>query len=95
MDTKLAQLRMAIDRTDAILHSNSKEAIERHQSALKALIIDTDHWKRALEEQKIVSKQDIESINKWNADVDAKISEADQSVKCLKTNREEETRQGT
>ena len=63
LDTKLVQLRMAIDRTDAILHSNSEEAIERHQSALKALVIDTDHWKRSLEEQKIASKQDIESIN--------------------------------
>ena len=85
MDTKLVQLHMAIDRTNAILHSNSEEPIERHQSALKALIIDTDHWKRALEEQKIASKQDIDSINKWNAEDDAKISEADQSVKHLKT----------
>ena len=89
LDTKLVQPRMAIDRTDAILHLNSEEAIKRHQSALKALIIDTDHWQRALEAQKIASKQDIKSINKWNAEVDANISEADQSVKRLKTSLEE------
>ena len=52
---------------------------------MKALASETDHHKRALEEFKLDAMEDIEGIQKWNLEVDAKIITADQAVKRLKT----------
>ena len=85
LETKLARLQIAVDRTDSILESGYEEMVERHLSALKALASEADQHKRALEEFKMEAKEDIEGIQQWNLEVDAKIITADQAVKRLKT----------
>ena len=62
LETKLAQLQIAVGRADSILESGYEEMVERHLSALKALASEADQHKLALEEFKIDIKEDIEGI---------------------------------
>ena len=45
--------------------------------------MEADNLKRAVEEQKLAAKEDLEEVNKWNDSVDTKIA-ADESMKILK-----------
>ena len=86
LQTKVAQLQVAAGRTDSNLESGyDEEIVERHFSAIKALASEADQHKRALEEFKIEAKEDIEGIQQWNSEVDAKIIKADRAFKRLKT----------
>lgn len=86
LQTKVAQLQVAAGRTDPNLESGyDEEIVERHFSAIKALTSEADQHKRALEEFKIEAKEDIEGIQQWNSEVDAKIIKADRAFKRLKT----------
>ena len=51
--------------------------------------MEADNLKRAVEEQKLAAKEDLEEVNKWNDSVDTKIFAADESVKILKVSIEE------
>lgn len=51
--------------------------------------MEADNLKRAVEEQKLTVKEDLEEVNKWNDGVDTKICAADESVKILKDSIEE------
>lgn len=51
--------------------------------------MEADNLKRAVEEQKLAVKEDLEEVNKWNDGVDTKICAADESVKILKDSIEE------
>jgi len=62
LETKLAQLQIAVGRTDSILESGGEEAVERHLSTLRALASEADQNKRALERVQIEAKEDIEAI---------------------------------
>ena len=94
LTTKLEQLKLAVSRTESIIAQQNEVAIERHLSAIKTLSMEADNLKRAVEEQKLAAKVDLEEINKWNDNVDSKIFAADESVKMLKE-RIEEFRQRT
>jgi len=82
--TKLEQLKLAVSRTESIIAQQNEVAIERHLSAIKTLSMEADNLKRAVEEQKLAAKVDLEEINKWNDSVGSKIFAADESVKILK-----------
>ena len=85
LETKLEQLKLAVTRTDSIISLNNEVAMERHLNAIKALTMEADSLKRAVEEQKIAAKDDPEELNQWNSSVDTKIFAADESVKILNT----------
>ena len=89
LETKLEQLKLAVTRTDSIIALNNEVAMERHLNAIKALTMEADSLKRAVEEQKIAAKDGPEELNQWNSSVDTKIFAADESVKILKHNLEE------
>ena len=76
LETNLTLLRITMKRTKATLQAGQPDAIERQQRALKAVVAEADQWQRALEEQKIVAKQDLDEISEWNTGVDAKLIEA-------------------
>ena len=78
-----------MSRTESIIAQQNEVAIERHLSAIKTLSMEADNLKRAVEEQKLAVKEDLEEINKWNDSVDTKIFAADESVKILKDSIEE------
>ena len=84
LTTKLEQLKLAVSRTESIIAQQNEVAIERHLSAVKTLSMEADNLKRAVEEQKLAEKEDLEEVNKWNDSVDTKIFAADKSVKILK-----------
>ena len=73
LETKLTQLRITSERTEIVLTSGKREAIERHLVALKTTISKSDHWKRAVEELKIGESEDLMQISVWSASVDAKL----------------------
>ena len=52
LQTKLVQLRLNIERTQAILSAGKQEVIEGHLAALKATIAEVDESKRSLEAKK-------------------------------------------
>ena len=76
LDTKLKQLKLAVDRTESIVEQRNAGAIERHLSALKVLTSEADQCKRVVEESKIASEENPEELNKWVFQVDTKIFEA-------------------
>ena len=55
--TKLEQLKLAVTRTDSIIALNNEVAMERHLNAIKALTMEADSLKRAVEEQKLAATQ--------------------------------------
>lgn len=63
--------------------------MERHLNTIKALTMEDASLKRAVEEQKITTKDHPEELNQWNSSVDTDIFAADESVKILKHNLEE------
>ena len=89
LDTKLKQLKLAVDRTESIVEQRNEGAIERHLSALRVLTAEADQCKRVVKESKIAAEENPEDLNKWVFQVDTKIFEADESVKNLKTALEE------
>lgn len=98
LETKLTLLQITITRTDATLKTGQPDAIERHQKALRAVVAEADQWRRSVEEQKVMAKQDLDEISAWNTEVQTKFFEADSEVKRLKEwlenrNRDHETRE--
>ena len=86
LETNLQQIKLAVGRTNAILDLNSQEVFERHLSAIKALTTEANQCKRVVEECKIAAKMDLEGLNLWNTEVDAKTYAADASVIKTKDN---------
>lgn len=64
LTTKLEQLKLAVSRTESIIAQQNEVAIERHLSAIKTLSMEADNLKRAVEEQKLTAKEDVEEVNK-------------------------------
>ena len=79
LDTKLKQLKLAVDRTESIVEQRNEGAIERHLSALRVLTAEADQCKRVVEESKIAAEENPEELNKWVIQIDTKIFEADES----------------
>ena len=84
LTTKLEQLKLAVSRTESIIAQQNEVAIERHLSAIKTLSMEADNLKRAVKEQTLAAKEDLEEVNKWNDSVDSKIFAENESVKILK-----------
>lgn len=61
-NSKLEQLKLAVSSAESIIAQNNEVAIERHLSAIKALTIEADNLKRAVEEQQIGAKEDQEEV---------------------------------
>ena len=97
LKTKLTLLQLNVKRTVSILQGQQHDAIERHYKALKAVVTAVDESRRAVEEQKIIAEESLEDINKWNEEINAKFTQADEEVKRIKDwldsrKRDEETR---
>ena len=84
LTTKLARLSITANRTKLILDAGQTEAIERHQAALKTVTAEVDHWRRAVEDQKIAVKQGAEEIDDCNTAIEAEVAKADKRVENLK-----------
>ena len=67
----------------------SKSRLSKQNLTIPRLSMEADNLKRAVEEQKLAAKEDLEEVNKWNDSVDSKFFAADESVKILKDSIEE------
>ena len=56
LETKLTQLNIAVERTQAILSSGKRLSIKRHLEALQTTAKETNDCKRAAEAVKITNK---------------------------------------
>ncbi|XP_046841042.1 uncharacterized protein LOC124435137 [Xenia sp. Carnegie-2017] len=83
LNIKLTQLKLSAQRTAKILDSGKRETIERQLNALKTTINEADNFKRPVEAAKIEREDDLEEISDWNAEIETKISEAEDEINKL------------
>lgn len=89
LDTKLKQLKLAMNRTESIVAQRNLGAVEQHLSALKVLTTEANQCKRVVKKIKHCCQRKPQRAKKRIFQVDTKIFEADESVKNLKTAFEE------
>ena len=80
LEIKLTQLQMTLEKTNAVISSSNSEAIERHYQTLKTITADVSRLRLGVEAKKIEAKEQMEKIQTWNADIDAKLEGADLEV---------------
>ena len=64
LDTKLKQLKLAMNRTESIVAQRNLGAVEQHLSALKVLTTEANQCKRVVEESKIAAKENPNELKK-------------------------------
>ncbi|CAB3988630.1 Hypothetical predicted protein [Paramuricea clavata] len=69
LETKLTQLSIGVERTQAILDSGKRVAIKRHLEALQTAK-ETNECKRTVEAAKITEKEELSKINEWSDEID-------------------------
>ena len=84
LDTKLTQLKLAVEKTESVLGKANQEAIERHLNTLKVITGEVEQSKRAVEELKIEEKIEVTEIAQWSESIDTKIEVADTEVARMK-----------
>ena len=85
LETKLTQLKMGVDRTEAILNSGKRAAIKRNLEALQTTAKETSECKRVVEAQKITKKEGLEEINAWSDEIDREFEAADEAITTLES----------
>ncbi|CAB4025074.1 Hypothetical predicted protein, partial [Paramuricea clavata] len=75
LDVKLKQLLITCGRTVSVLESTKDVAINRQIESLKALSKDVEQSRREVEPE--------DEITTWNAEVEEKLSMADEDIKRL------------
>ncbi len=85
LDTKLTQLKWAVEKTESVLGKGNQQAIERHLNGIKVITGEVEQSKRVVKELKIGEKVEVAEIMQWSEAIDAKIEVADTEVTCIKT----------
>lgn len=84
LETKLTQLKLAVQRSEKILESGKRETIRRHLETLQSVNRSSNQCKRLVEEQKIASKTNMDEIASWNDEIESKFEEADLQIARFK-----------
>ncbi|CAB4043808.1 Hypothetical predicted protein, partial [Paramuricea clavata] len=80
LETRLTQLSLAVKRSQSIIESGKRVAINRHLEALQTTAKEASRCKLAVEAIKIVEKEDQTVINEWSNEIDAKFDAADEAT---------------
>ncbi|CAB4022976.1 Hypothetical predicted protein [Paramuricea clavata] len=83
LKTKITQLQMATEKSDAILNRNKKRAIARHGESLKETIAAVNKLRLIVEAEKISKGTSAEEIEEWNKTVENMMEKADGMVEIL------------
>ena len=83
LDVKLKQLFITCGRTVSVLESKKDIAINRQIESLRALSKDVEQSRREVELLKITKGEEEAEISSWNAEVEEKLSRADEDIKRL------------
>ena len=81
LETKLIQLKLAMERTDGVLAKSSEESIARHQTTLRNVIAEVDKLHLTVEAEKVGRKEDT---TEWSKQIETKLNEADGHVQLTK-----------
>ena len=77
LETKLTQLQITREKTDAVLASRNENRIKRHRDALCSVVASVEKAKRKLEELKIAAGEELSAITSWGAKLDQDIAAVD------------------
>lgn len=83
LQAKLIQLKITREKTKDIAASGIKSRIERHRETLYKLSTAAAEAKRALEEKKIATGEDLNEIASWSVETDEIIAEVDEEIDYL------------
>ena len=81
LETKLIQLKLAMERTDGVLAKSSEESIARHQTMLRNVIAEVDKLHLTVEAEKVGRKEDT---TEWSKQIETKLNKADGHVQLTK-----------
>ena len=76
-ETKLTQLQITREKTDAVLASWNENRIKRHQDALCSVVASVEKAKRKLEELKFAAGEELSTITSCGAKLDQDIAAVD------------------
>lgn len=79
-DAKLDPLQFAPGKMKETIQSRRWDRTEREVNVLKELSCEIDNSRRTIKGKKFAAKEDVQEIEKWSDEVEAKISEADDDV---------------
>ncbi|KAK2561783.1 hypothetical protein P5673_015168 [Acropora cervicornis] len=80
LDIKIMQLDITMAKTNVVLDAGTREAIERQLSTLKSITTEIARMRIEVEAKKLVAKETMTDIEKWNTQLDPKLGEADNEV---------------
>ena len=77
LETKLTQLQITRERTDAVLASRNENRIKRQRDSLSSVVASVEKAKRKVEELKIAAGVELSAITTWGAKLDQDIAVVD------------------
>ena len=80
LETKLTQLKLAVQRSDKILEPGKRQTIRCHLETQQSVNRSSNQFKRLVEEHKIASKMSMVEIASWNDEIESKFEEADLQI---------------
>ena len=80
LETRLTQLSLAVKRSQSIIDSGKRVAIQRHLEALQTTAKETSRCKLVLEAIKIAGKEEQTVIDEWSKLIDQKFDAADEAT---------------
>ena len=80
LDIKIMQLDITTAKMNVVLDAGTREAIERQLSTLKSITTEMASMRIEVEAKKLVAKETMTDIEKWNTQRDPKLGEADNEV---------------
>ena len=83
--TRLTQLKITRDKTEAILAARNSNRIKRHKDVIHAIVSSVEKSKRKVEELKIAAGEEMAAISTWWEGVEADIAAVDQDMDNIST----------
>ena len=88
LDAKLKALNLRLKKSVEVLEKRDGQAIERQRASIANLAEAIDELRGSIQETKFAQGETEESIEEWSAEIDAKLSVADENCRelseCLK-----------
>ena len=80
MKGKLQLLRLTLNKTKVIVEKGNLEKIQRHTEALRTIVSAVEGFKIEAEQEKLDGGEQIEDVQKWGEEIEAKTEEADTEI---------------
>ena len=83
LETKITQLQITRERTDAVLANRNENRIKRHWDSLCSVVASVEKGKRNIEEFKIAAGEELSAITTWGTKLDQDIAVVDLNMDGL------------